>query len=146
MSLTGVDWPGDVYGPNYDYFARTIIITPVISQPGEPAYTARGCFNTGEVFVPAMDGSLICTNLTIVDILVQEFPVLPMQQDLLDVPATTVAGGSFEIASVSGDNGGGEITLTLKRRDMQALVAQWLAAPDYSLGSPLFDQPALTLS
>ena len=145
MTSTGVDWPGEVYEPNFDYFARSINITPVVSQPGQGAYAARGIFNTGEVYVPAMDGSLICTNQTIVDILVSEFPILPMQRDLIDIPDTTIAGGSFEVASVSGDNGGGEITLTLKRRDMTALVAQWLDATDYSVGSPVFDQPELTV-
>jgi hypothetical protein len=145
MSM-GVDWPNEVYALEQGFFGRTIIITPVVSQPGQAAYSARGIFNTGETLVPAMDGSLISVNQTIVDILAQEFPILPAQRDLIDIPDTTVKGGIFEVASVSGDNGGGEITLALKRRDMTALVAQWLDAPDYSVGSPSFAAPVLSVT
>jgi hypothetical protein len=141
MSM-GVDWPGLVYHPNFDYWARAITVTPVASQPGIGAYGARGIFNTGETLVPAMDGSLVSTNQTIVDILVDEFPILPAQGDLIDIPDTTVKGGAFMVANVSGDNGGGEITVTLKRRE-DSMLAWNLIAANYDLGSPAFATPHL---
>jgi hypothetical protein len=143
MSFTGVDWPGTTYGPNYDYFARTIIITPVVSQPGVGAYNARGIYNTGDAWVPGLDGSLIASAMTIVDILVAEFPILPAQGDLIFIPDTTCPGGSFEIGNVSGDDAGGEITLTLKRAESM-LLAWNISVLDYDLGSPVFDAPHFT--
>jgi len=140
VSFTGVDWPGTTYGPNYDYWARTIIVTPLVSQPGQGAVSGRGIFNTGEIFVPSLDGALVSTNATIVDILLNEWPILPAQGDLLDIPDTTVKGGAFEVASVGGDNGGGEITVVLKRRE-SALIAWNIGAADYGLGAPSFDAP-----
>ncbi|MBO0716145.1 MAG: hypothetical protein J2P55_02260 [Rhizobiales bacterium] len=143
MSFMGVDWPGTTYGPNYDYFARTIIITPVVSQPGAPAYTARGIYNTGDAWVPGLDGSLIASAMTIVDILVNEFPILPAQGDLIEIPDTTCPGGPFEISNVSGDNAGGEITLTLKRAESMLLT--WnISVRDYDLGAPVFEAPHWT--
>jgi hypothetical protein len=144
MSM-GVDWPNELYALQRDYFGRTIIITPVVSQPGQGAYSKVGIFNTGETYVPAMDGAVISTNATIVDIQAQDFPILPAQGDLIDIPDTTVKGGSFEIDSVSGDNGGGEITLTLRR--IETALLNWnLMVMDYWLGSPVFDQPTLSVT
>ena len=35
-----------VYLPNFDMFARPVTIIPMASQPGLPAFTARGIYDT----------------------------------------------------------------------------------------------------
>lgn len=110
-----IDFARTVYLPNYNIFARPIIINPIVSQPNAAPYTARGIFNT----VPMDDqteGPVFSDMRTILDILEYEFSVLPMQRDQITIPAheNLPALGSFEIQD-SDANGGGETTLTLRR-------------------------------
>jgi hypothetical protein len=112
----GVDYSSLIYLPNYDMFARTITVTPVVSQPGEPAYDARGIYNTDEQNVQAEDGSIITDQRTLVDVREIEFTVVPQQGDLINIPAdggAMVALGDFEVIN-AWKNGGGETTLQLR--------------------------------
>jgi hypothetical protein len=106
-----------VYLPNFDLFARPITVTPLASQPGMPAYTARGIYGTRPIDVQAEDGSIISDQQTIVDIRQDEFAVLPDQLDRVYIPADPDAGrdlGEFEVTDTE-DNGGGETTLVLRK-------------------------------
>ena len=106
-----------VYLPNYDMFARPVTFTPVVSQPGSPAYAARGIYDTRALDVAAEDGSVFSDQQTILDIREAEFTVLPTQLDIVNIPADTNAGpalGDFEITD-SSSNGGGETTLVIRK-------------------------------
>jgi hypothetical protein len=72
-----LDFSTLVYLPNYDTFARPITVTPVASQPGVPAYTARGIYDTRPVDVAGMDGSITSDQQTILDVRDAEFLVVP---------------------------------------------------------------------
>lgn len=112
-----LDFSTLVYLPNFDTFARSIIITPLASQPGAPAYMARGIFGTRALDVQAEDGSIVSDQETIIDILEAEFPVLPEQLDRINIPADPDAGqalGDWEITDAS-TNGGGETTLIIRK-------------------------------
>lgn len=106
----------ELYKPTFDVFAVPITVTPFASQPNAPAYPARGIFNTYDIDVPALDGSLISEQRTILDIREAEFPVLPVQLDHVTIPADCngVNLGEFEILSTS-TNGGGMSTLQLRK-------------------------------
>jgi hypothetical protein len=106
-----------VYLPNYDTFARGIVVTPLASQPGVPAYVARGIYDTRPVDVQALDGSLIEDQQTILDIREAEFAVLPQQLDRIYIGSDPDAGdalGLFEVMGVD-QNGGGETTLVIRK-------------------------------
>jgi hypothetical protein len=106
-----------VYLPNFDTFARPITITPLASQPGAPAYAARGIYDTRALDVQAEDGSIVGDQQTIIDILDVEFSVIPEQLDRINVPYDVNAGaalGDFEITNTESD-GGGETTLVLRK-------------------------------
>ena len=113
-----VNFSAEVYHPNQDTFGRAISVTPTASQPGGPAYAARGIFDVDAMDVGALDGSIISETRVIIDIRESEFGVLPIQGDTIDVPADNFAGlpaeGSFEVIDAD-PNGGGETTLTLRR-------------------------------
>lgn len=105
-----------VYQPVFDTFARPVIFTPIASQPLAIAYTARGIYDTRPVDVLAQDGAVLSDQQSILDILEEEFGVLPVQLDRVSIPAVDdiPAVGDFEIMDAD-SNGGGETTLTLRR-------------------------------
>jgi hypothetical protein len=113
-----VDFSTDVYLPAQDLFGRTIIVTPLASQPGSALpYDARGIFDVDAIDVQAMDGSIISETRVILDIREVEFAVLPLQGDIINIPADPIgllAEGDFEVIDADPD-GGGETTLTLRR-------------------------------
>jgi hypothetical protein len=112
-----VDFTNELYVYAQNVFSRPITVTPIASQPGQPAYDARGILDSKETDVLAEDGSVYSDSKTILDIRMQEFVVLPMQRDRIDIPPiASEPGGSFEVMDLAGiGNAGGEITLTLKR-------------------------------
>jgi hypothetical protein len=67
------------------------------------------------------DGSIFSDQQTILDIRTSEFGTLPVQRDLVAIPAEPISGlpdlGTFEITNVF-HNGGGEVTLELKQLEM----------------------------
>lgn len=111
-----VDFSTDVYLPAQELFGRTITVTPVASQPAQAAYVARGILDVDSIDVQALDGALISETRVILDIREIEFAVLPLQGDLIDIPADSglAAEGAFEVIDAD-PNGGGETTLTLRR-------------------------------
>lgn len=104
-----------VYLPGYNLFGRPITIYPVVSQPSVTSYDARGIYNTVPIDIVGTDGEVISDQRTIVDILEDEFTILPVQQDRLFIPAyqDLPEVGMFEIQD-SDTNAGGETTLTLR--------------------------------
>jgi hypothetical protein len=106
-----------VYLPNFDMFARPIMVTPLASQPGMPAYSARGIYDTRPIDVQAEDGSIVSDQQTIVDVRDEEFGVVPEQLDQIAIPYDPDGGpdlGSFEVTNVE-SNGGGETTLVIRK-------------------------------
>jgi hypothetical protein len=115
-----VDFSALDYAPNFDMWARTITVTPVVSAPGAGSYQMRGIYDTDELLVQGLDGvSIISDQKTIVDILESEFVnsgyALPVQGDIIDIPPENniPACGPFEVVDRK-DNGGGETTLVIR--------------------------------
>src|SRR5262245_3075434 len=97
-----------VYIPCQDLFGRKIVVTPVNSAPGFPAYEARGIYTTRAIDISTNVGgwegmAMISDQQTIVDIRDKEFlasgRAIPIQGDLIDIPAEEdiPAAGLFEI-------------------------------------------------
>ena len=87
------------YLPNYEFWARTIVVTPLFGA----AYTARGIYGTrGTIMDTDFGRAVISDQETILDILEFEFDVLPKQGDLIDIPAYQgiPAAGLFEITEL----------------------------------------------
>lgn len=111
-----VDFSAQVYSPAQDMFGRPIVVTPTVSQPSMPPYNARGIYTTEEEDLPAEDGSIFSDQHTILDVVAREFEVLPIQGDLIFIPAVggIPAAGNFVIIDIK-DNGGGETTFELRK-------------------------------
>lgn len=111
-----IDYAAAVYGPAFDLFARKIVVTPLVSQPGMPAYDSRGIYTTTDDDVLTEEGAIFSDQRTIIDIIANEFEVMPLQGDHVFVPADSgiPAAGLFEILDLD-DNGGGETTLSVRK-------------------------------
>ena len=113
-----VDFSTLVYMPNFDMFARPINVIPLASQPGMPAYGARGIYDTRPIDVQAEDGSIVSDQQSILDIRDVEFGVIPDQLDQIDIPDDPGGGipglGTFEVV-LTESNGGGETTLVIRK-------------------------------
>jgi hypothetical protein len=99
-----------------DVFSRPITVTPLVSQPGAPAYAARGYMDEKATDILTEDGGIFSDSQIYLDIRIEEFAVLPMQGDRIDmVYHEGVRGGSFEVLDLSGKgNAGGMINITLR--------------------------------
>jgi len=142
----GVDFPTWVYSPVFDTFARTLTFYPVMSQPGVGGFAARGIFDTNEIDVEAMDGSILTNARTELDIFMPEWEIYPQQGDVVDIPfEDDIDGGVFTVADVHGfGNAGGELTLILSRYEPGKLPGYLLTAASYDLSSLDFATPQLT--
>jgi hypothetical protein len=113
-----VDFSTLVYLPNFDMFARPITVVPLASQPGVPAYTARGIYDTRPIDVQAEDGSIVSDQQTILDVRDVEFSWVPEQLDQIAIPYDSASNspdlGTFEVTNVE-SNGGGETTLVIRK-------------------------------
>ena len=110
-----VDFSTELYAKLWDQFARPITVTPVVSQPGAPAYAARGYFDTKEADVLTEANSILSSSQSFLDIRQAEFAVEPLQGDIIDIPFhANVAGGTFEVLDLAGKGTGGIITISLR--------------------------------
>jgi hypothetical protein len=102
--------------PCQDMFAVPITVMPIRSQPGAPAYGARGIFNTGSQDVALTDGSVFSDQQTILDVRNLEYAVVPIQGDRVLIPfdANGEPRGEFEVVDTS-DDGGGQTTCVLRK-------------------------------
>lgn len=116
-----VDFSTLLYQATQNVFARAITITPIVSNPGAPAFTMRGIYDSGPVDIETDMGTvMISDQTTIVDIRDNELfamgQVLPQQGDLIHIPAEGAipAEGDFEVTDAD-RNAGGETTLTIRK-------------------------------
>ena len=105
-----------VYLPNQQLFGRPVTFTSALGN----SYSGfgRGIYDTDEMNIVLEDGSIMSDQKTILDIRAVEYPTLPVQGDQVSIPYEPVTQlpdlGTFTILDLD-DNGGGEITLTLRK-------------------------------
>jgi hypothetical protein len=116
----GVNTSVLVYLPAFDMFSRPIIIAPTMSQPGGAAYVNRGIYHSDTTSYLTENQTIVSDQTTTLDIREDEFGVIPAQGDLVSIPQDGSGGmravGDFIIVNVW-NNGGGEITLQLRKVD-----------------------------
>lgn len=107
-----IDFSSDLYAPCQDTFGR-----PANFSGNGYTGPGRGIYQSDMLNVILEDGSIITNQQTIFDIRAAEFPTLPVQEDIVDIPMDPASGipalGQFQITDVW-HNGGGEVTLQLR--------------------------------
>ena len=111
-----INFSVELYLKAWAAFARPMSVTPVASNPGAPTYSARCYFDTKEMDILTEDGSIFSDSKTFIDIRMEEFTVMPLQGDIINIPYHQgVAGGTYEVLDLAGKgNAGGIITMTLR--------------------------------
>jgi hypothetical protein len=106
-----------VYLPTQQVFGRPVTFTSTLGN----SYSGvnRGIYDSRTLSVVLEDGSILSDQDTILDIRAVEYPTLPVQGDYINIPVEPITGlpaeGDFMITDVW-NNGGGEVTLQLKRK------------------------------
>jgi hypothetical protein len=102
-----------VYHPTYAVFARTVNFV----QKSGGSFVGRGVYSSQPYDVPTEDGLIFSDQRTILDILEVEYTTLPVQGDSIEIPedGTLPELGFFDIIDVD-SNGGGELTLTIRKQ------------------------------
>lgn len=67
-------------------FARPIMVTPVVSQPGLPPFPSRGIWASKPVDIAMDDGSIASSQAHTLDVRVSEFSVPLAQGDRIEIP------------------------------------------------------------
>lgn len=120
-----IDVSALIYAPNHDFWSRPITVTAIASRGGV-VYEARGILDTRGTMIQTDAGvAVISDQETILDIREREFGTIPPAQgDIIDIPpdGDIVEGvGTYEVTDQS-SNGGGEITLVLRKLTSPTLV------------------------
>ncbi|MCJ2067757.1 hypothetical protein MKK75_02870 [Methylobacterium sp. J-030] len=111
-----IDFAALALGPGIDAFARPISVCPVRSQPGKPAYPARGVWSSRNLDVATEDNRLLNSRTLTLGIRLSEFAIPPKTRDIIDVPAylSLPTENTLWIDDIDLDGQGGA-TLFLKR-------------------------------
>jgi hypothetical protein len=70
----------------YGAFARPISVTPLVSQPGQPAYTAKGIWRVEHIDIETESGIYSGKAYTL-DIHLADFAIPPAPKDKVSLPA-----------------------------------------------------------
>jgi len=91
----GMDFANLDYKHSFDTFSRSVNFTPAVGLP----YTGRGIYDSRSIDVQTEAGVILADQETILDVLEAEFTVLPVQGDIVEIPADgpVPAAGQFEI-------------------------------------------------
>jgi hypothetical protein len=107
-----------------DTLAFNITVTPLVSQPGQPAYGRRAILNTREIMVQTDVGMAVLSDQeTIADLLEGEYPIELLQGDRINIAAQAALPakwiGEYEVVSTS-TNGAGQTTLVIRKFETPA--------------------------
>lgn len=110
-----IDFDALVLGPAMTLFARPVTIRPVKSQPGAPAYAARGVWSSKPVDVTLLDDGVLSSQNHTLGIRGAEFPIPLVQGDRVEIDAymSLPRVGVCAIEDTD-DDGQGGTTLTIK--------------------------------
>lgn len=103
-----IDFSALVLRPAMTAFRHDATVTPTKSQPGQPAYPARGVFSNRTIEVATEQG-YVTSREPVLGIRLDEFAVPPVQDDRV-----ALAGVSYLVHDVHPDGQGGA-DLILKR-------------------------------
>ena len=108
--MSVIDFDRLVLAPLMSVFGKPIVVTPTASQPGQPAYAARGDLRIQNIDMPLDDG-ILSTQVITLGVRKADFLVFVAPGD------SVVVGGKPYLIDDTDDDPQGHSILTLKRAD-----------------------------
>jgi hypothetical protein len=106
-----IDFDAVVLAKCEDIFSIVVSFTPLVSRPGDPAFTLRGIFSSDPYDVEMQDGTIFSDQQTSLGIRWRDFPgvVVPDRGDLVEITDTRhpYVGHRYWIGDVDDDGQGG---------------------------------------
>jgi hypothetical protein len=112
-----IDFDALVLTPASRIFEIKISVTPLVTQPGEPAYDATGVYNKRDLDVEMQDGTIFSDHEVSLGIRLWDFVVPPDQGDLITITDTRhpAYGQQYWVGDMDEDGqGGGMLMLRTK--------------------------------
>ena len=112
-----IDFDKFVDNPAVGVFAINVTYSPLVSQPGVPAFAARGVFSSTDLDVELQDGAIYSDQQTNLGIRLAEFASKPTEGDEVTItdPRHPANGRQFWIGDLDEDGqGGGRLLLREK--------------------------------
>ena len=86
-----IDFDSLLVGPGQDTFAKTITVTPTVSQPGVIPYAGRGVWSSDILSIVLEDGNPLTTRTLSISIRLSEYTVVPVQGDTIALVSDTTS-------------------------------------------------------
>lgn len=115
-----IDFDALVLKPIHDVFAIAVRVTPLVSQPGEPAYDARMAYTSTALDVVMQDDTIFSDQQTKLGLRYKEFPTaIPDRGDLIEImePSHWAFGKKYWVGDVDDDGQGGADLLLRAQQD-----------------------------
>jgi len=109
-----------VLGPADGVFAITVLVTPLVSQPGKPAYMGQGVYSSTPLDVVLQDETIFSDQQTSLDIRLSLFPVPPPDRgDQIEItqPEHPAFGSLYWVGDSDLDGQGGAKLLLRTQQD-----------------------------
>jgi hypothetical protein len=108
-----VDFDRLVLLPASDIFSIKCRFTPLVSQPGEPAFDCRGVYSSSALDVQMQDETIFSDQQTSLGIRLREFVAPPAGGDLIEITDTMHpnVGRKYWIGDLDEDGQGGAMLL-----------------------------------
>jgi hypothetical protein len=115
--MVGIDFDALVLKPASDIFQIAIIYTPVVSQPGAPAFATFGVYSSAPIDVILQDDAIYSDQQTKLGIRLADFTAYPDEGDFVTITDARhpAFGKQFWVGDLDEDGqGGGTLLLRLK--------------------------------
>ena len=119
-----IDFNALVLGPATNVFAISIRVSPLVTQPGAPAYDARGVYSSTALDVVMGDDTIFSDQQTKLGIRLSEFPTPPPDRgDLIEMtePTHPTFGMKYWVGDSDLDGQGGCDLLLRTQQDTPTL-------------------------
>jgi hypothetical protein len=112
-----IDFDALVLTPAGNIFQIAVLYTPLVSQPGVPAFPTFGVYSSAPLDVELQNGAIFSDQQTSLGVRMRDFAAAPDEGDLVEItePTHPHCGKQFWIGDLDEDGQGGGLLLLRQR-------------------------------